>query len=722
MNLFESHIKRIQELSGILNENNLLSDKIIASLIKKFNSSDEDLINKLHIFSLFKERKPFYQIKDVMQLQSIEQLNDLFKKWYEDTINELIKLKPFVQNKQLAETYLNAYVANIKSLKNQAKPFSLKDDKILEKTFVDVILNNNWIKNEKNTSIENPYGIDKPHDEDIVFEDDKIIIMKAPTKAKCITYGYGESWCISQTDINYYVTYRIKNGATIYFVYQKNLSDTDNEKKLVVLYYRNLPEGGEGYGLADRSNSGGRSGGPDVAMSWSALESEIPNLRGKKNYFEYRHVSDSEKKYEEMLNNEITESNLEKTIEKKIEGLVIDGAQVTKEEFVRDYVSIHRITDEQFKSLSQPMITTLIEIGYGFSDRQIGMLSSADKVRTLVVRINAGHSVGGDFGLLNRDEQDRVLNNIKADKLTDSNVFNLLHYSEDKNATANNIIQIKGDKLTDNMIFNLFHCSFNKDKFADKIIKLGIADKLSDYNMEYLLLYSNDKDELQKSIDKIKAAQTKSINETRFTDYIKRIIKEELDEDRFIFNDLNQQEQEDVFTMFKVVYEKNTGTSWDINKFRGRASSWTFYGDIKNGYVAVRKQKGGMNKLVGMAGKSKDILRGMDELVNEGGIIWGMMDKRFVDFLVQKYGFISPPSWIIKILIKLIPSNVFGGVDFDVNNDGSITMKYSDVGDSKKYFVANTKYFQSVIKLDNPIMNKIPGILKNQIVKWIDNL
>jgi len=79
--------------------------------------------------------------------------------------------------------------------------------------------------------------------------------------------------------------------------------------------------------------------------------------------------------------------------------------------------------------------------------------------------------------------------------------------------------------------------------------------------------------------------------------------------------------------------------------------------------------------------------------------IWGMMDDKLASILQQRYGFIRPPKWLIKMSMKLIPASVFGGVDFDINPDGSISMKYTDVGTAQKFFVGNKQYFKFL--LDN---------------------
>ena len=75
-------------------------------------------------------------------------------------------------------------------------------------------------------------NLNKNDTEDVVYEDDKIIVYKADSKAKCIKYGAGSSLCISvKGGGNYYWSYRMGNmrndglGMTTYFVYWKDGSN-----------------------------------------------------------------------------------------------------------------------------------------------------------------------------------------------------------------------------------------------------------------------------------------------------------------------------------------------------------------------------------------------------------------------------------------------------------------------------------------------------------------
>jgi len=169
-----------------------------------------------------------------------------------------------------------------------------------------------------------------------------------------------------------------------------------------------------------------------------------------------------------------------------------------------------------------------------------------------------------------------------------------------------------------------------------------------------------------------------------------------LNEEVFRYSDLSDDEKEKVYDIFKTSYENSTGTSWDSNKFSSRANGWTFFGDKSSGFVVLRKQNSGMNKLTGVAGDLKSISMGISDINALNEPVWGMADKRISSILTKKFNYYTPPAFILKLMMKKIPSSVFGDAQYEVNNDGSVTFKYSDVGDATKYFFANKQYYKQI--------------------------
>jgi len=325
--------------------------RVIEPLTARFGDSSDDMLNKLGISFLFRS---FFG--DIMQYKSKEQFEQMFKKWYDGILGELIKTKDFPDNKDLAKKYLDAYIDNIVSLGDSARPFSFKD---LEKTLVDLVNNNRWISDN---DINIGTTIYKPNQEDIMYEDDNVLILNTDTKAKCVRYGVGESWCITKADANYYNTYRLSYGATPYFVLQKNVKG--DEHKLVILNYG----GRDSYAIADRTNTGERSGSQRDSMSWYEIERQLPNLKGLEEYFPYREITDDERQYSELLDklkDNFIANDLQELIDRYSGKLVINGSPITSGDFIRDLAANRMSFNlEQLKSLRKETMDSLIESGY----------------------------------------------------------------------------------------------------------------------------------------------------------------------------------------------------------------------------------------------------------------------------------------------------------------------------------------------------------------------
>ena len=504
---------------NFLNENKLYPTNIVNNLTKKFGDNSDDTLNKLAIFGLFRQAPPFNTIKDINQLSSLDQLNDLFDKWKESALQQLVGSRGELKgNKTASTTYLDAYINNIASLGNNAKPFSYKD---VEQTLIDVCDNNSWIKQDNVAA--QTHGVEKPHDSDIMFEDDNITILKAPSKAKCIMYGKGYTWCISQTNLNYYNHYRIKNGASIYFVLNKKLGKEDKERVCVILRYS-----GDKYGIADKTNSGQRSGGPEVAGDgFEYVEGELPWLSGMVKYFPENPVTESEREYEAAVSVKYNGDDLGSYIINKSKELNFNGEEIDPVDFLKDYLHRKNISDEQFVSLTEPMKVQVIEMGKELSDEIIINLSGVLKVRYAVIRLSNKFEYYINLGLYTDEERGRVINNLKdkldgniigklldytpqeqtynlvqlifplvKDKLDGSSIHNLLRYTpkEQRYDLALQILQLVKNKLNKDIISNLLFYTPEKQRYdlVKQIFPL-VKDKLNGDIIYYLLQYTPEK-------------------------------------------------------------------------------------------------------------------------------------------------------------------------------------------------------------------------------------
>jgi hypothetical protein len=372
---------KFRKLSGlnVIIENKVYPKTILDLTKKRLGISNQIDENKILIFGLFRNQKPFNETS-IDKIKNLEELNDYFNNWHDIKTKELIRVKPFVDDENLVKLYLNAYIENIHLLGNNANPFSIKN---VEKELVDVVLNNNWVKDSKK-NINTDISIYNPDKSDVLYEDSEILILSADRKSKCVYYGMGESWCIGKPELNYYNTYRIQYGATIYYVLQKN--EEYPEHKIVIMVY-----GDEQYAIADQSNADSRSGSMYNAMPWNRLENQLPNLKGKRQYFQYKDITDEEKRYNDLVRKSYYEDDLMGYIENITNGLYLNNSKVEPEDFIRDYVANNnKITDKQFDFLNDKLKNSIIETGYRIDTLIFYTLNESQKRRYLKIRVENG--------------------------------------------------------------------------------------------------------------------------------------------------------------------------------------------------------------------------------------------------------------------------------------------------------------------------------------------
>ena len=482
------YIKKLLRES-LLSENSLYGRKIIDGVTKKIGDSSDDTLNKIAIAGLYRN-----VFGNVQQLKSKELLDKVFDGWYNTTIEKMVKTSAFIDNKDLATKYLDAYIENIKTLGNNARPFSYKK---IESGLVDLVNNNGWIKDN---SIKQGNDIYNPKDDDIVYQDENVIILDTNTKAKCVIYGRDESWCITKPLLNYYNTYRIKYGATPYFVLQKNVEG--NEHKLVIMHYKN------GYAIADRSNSGDRAGDSRSANPWSYVEQQIPNLKGLEKYFPYREITEDEERYEEIIERTrgYKGDNLQGYIENEINGLVINGSQVTDVDFIRDYAALgFKISDNQLKSLRPEVVNSLIETDYFLTkgSEQTNILTPKQQLRVARIKIQNKKSLTGDeLLLLPEKERNGYISNLKSYRIVE-----LLSYSEEPEKVVN-ILGDKGKQFISNLDSKDMKYLLKNSKEPEKVVNI-LGDKgkqfISNLNtdvIDNLALHSEEPDKIKQILRK----------------------------------------------------------------------------------------------------------------------------------------------------------------------------------------------------------------------------
>jgi hypothetical protein len=177
-----------------------------------------------------------------------------------------------------------------------------------------------------------------------------------------------------------------------------------------------------------------------------------------------------------------------------------------------------------------------------------------------------------------------------------------------------------------------------------------------------------------------------------------------LNEKIWRFDDLDDQEQEVLYSVFRDTYVKATGAAFDKNDFDWRASNWTFFGEPPNGTsneasvggIAVRKQmSNNMYKLVASFGNFRGALKGFGELKQKanGASVWGIVDETIKKLIIKHdKDFVAPPGIVVKTMEAGIKKLSNGEVQ-SVGLDGSMQVN-TPAGIMKKYFVANKDYIR----------------------------
>lgn len=149
------------------------------------------------------------------------------------------------------------------------------------------------------------------------------------------------------------------------------------------------------------------------------------------------------------------------------------------------------------------------------------------------------------------------------------------------------------------------------------------------------------------------------------------------------------------YDVFRQEYEQSTGQSWSMEKFMQRARNWEFFGD-ENGFVAVRPQRSGFVKLVGMAGDNKSKLRAIQQIKEQGLPVWGMVSKDIKDMAVKRG--MREPNMIERTLLKqALNSAALGDAEIlGYTPDNGVRLRYPDIGEVTKYMVGSPEYYKKL--------------------------
>jgi len=223
--------------------------------------------------------------------------NELNEAYSENAIKAFIK--KFSEeaddlNIAISEPQLRAYIDRFDTLKNSPK-ITNKD------------LNSDyWNISKLIRLVTSTKGAEVPDElettPDVVYNQDGLVIYNGSKEGNCLTYGRGESWCITRGSFGNYRYDASRKNPTFYLVKDNNLSDSDRKSFFVVVVGSDNT-----YKVSDRSNNdvGGRGTEWDRWESWSFVEQNFPSIRGLRSTFKYIPLSSAEKMNQSYKNSAI---------------------------------------------------------------------------------------------------------------------------------------------------------------------------------------------------------------------------------------------------------------------------------------------------------------------------------------------------------------------------------------------------------------------------------
>lgn len=186
-------------------------------------------------------------------------------------------------NIQINDAQLKAYIERFDSLKNSPKV----TEKDLRKYSLSKLIK----------LVTSSKGVEEPEEEvditpDVVYDQNGLIIYNGSKEENCLTFGRGESWCITRGSFGNYRYDDGRKNPTFYLVKDTNLPDSDRKSFFVVVVGNDNT-----YKASDRSNNdvGGRATEWDRWEPWSFIEQNFPSVTGLRSVFKYIPLSSKEK-------------------------------------------------------------------------------------------------------------------------------------------------------------------------------------------------------------------------------------------------------------------------------------------------------------------------------------------------------------------------------------------------------------------------------------------
>lgn len=262
---------------------------------------------------------------------------------------------------------------------------------------------------------------------DVVYNEGGIVVYNGSKEGNCVTYGRGESWCITRGSYGNYRYSKDRSYPTFYLAKNENLSSGD-KLSFVAIQVRDTPDDSKKYVYTNRKNSPYESS----PMSWEQLLSQIPWLRdvpNAKNILKYIPLSSEEKVTQLYANEPISirqwnslpfETKKQYIIVRKNKSQLF--SDVSSEKFVSNYLPKY------------PQLAEFIAVTPGVIDSEV-LLSNIDKFNKQTQRsilANTRKIPAGELG------KDNLSFDVKkaityADKWGDKGLSRL-YVTKDKNA------------------------------------------------------------------------------------------------------------------------------------------------------------------------------------------------------------------------------------------------------------------------------------------------
>jgi len=330
------------------------SKKNIEDIFDEFKKKEQKIDRVL----LRKYIKKFLEIqselpKDKQNILKYSFLNlvKLIDKFYDELITKKLTQKFLEENPQLTQDqllfYIGTYLENYDTIPIETKGV----DKMSFVELEHLLDSMNLGKGEDKTT-EKDFS-----DIEMVYDENNLKIFAPKTKDQCIKLRNGRSWCTSREGGgNLYYNYRLNNERTLYYVIDEDKEFSDLDFAVVILVD---PRGGAA--LADGSNSGRYSGHSNIP--WDEIEKKIPKLKGLRDLFKPKPLTDEERKLISKVrsvgvgNNPIESFDSENELEMWLE------------------YNSPRLSDIQYSNLSVNLKKKYIALGMNLST---GMIQSSE--------------------------------------------------------------------------------------------------------------------------------------------------------------------------------------------------------------------------------------------------------------------------------------------------------------------------------------------------------